>query len=233
MSSARRYERIAAFYDPLDLAEHLFKRQVRPEIFAGLEGCILEVGAGTGCNVPYYPAKGRVISVDGSFAMLDQARARAEREERSVSASVQDAAQLAFDDNEFDAVVATWLFGVIPDAEQQPALAELARVCRPGGEIRIIDYTLAQNRFRRFLMQVFWAPYQTVVMKCSFNCRPERHLAAAGLSLVRETYIYSDFIRMLIVTPNHAAEAPTDTQFGDPIPDGRRNNQYPHGAVGR
>lgn len=201
MSSARDYERISALYDPLDLAEFLFKRRIRPMIFANLQGRILDVGAGTGCNIPHYPKAATMVAVDGSPGMLAQAH------DRCIDATVppalvaQDVMRLGFSDASFDAIVATWLFGVIPSVQQAAALAELARVCRPDGEIRIVDYTLARNFLRRFLMRVFWSPYQTMIMKCSFSSQPENYFTAAGLVLVEESYIYSDFIRMLRIVP--------------------------------
>lgn len=201
MSSAKQYERIATVYDAMDLAEFLFKRHIRHDIFAGLAGQILDVGAGTGCNFPYYPSTAQVIAVDGSPAMLSHAKASIEGARTEILLAAHDVRQLALADDSVDAVVATWLFGVIPDRDQAGALRELARVCRPQGEIRIIDYVPAQAWFRRFLMRAFWAPYQTVVMKCSFNSRPEKHASAAGLRVTGERYIYSDFIRMLTLTP--------------------------------
>ena len=205
MTSARQYDRLAALYDPMDLAEFLFKRHIRDRIFEGLQGLVLDAGVGTGCNIPYYPVGATVVGADASPGMLAQAHRRSRETAMDIRLAAQDVTRLGFADGAFDAIVATFLFGVIGDALQPAALAELARVCKPGGEIRIVDYTLARSRVRRVLMQTFWAPYQTVVMKCSFASRPERHMASAGLTLVREEFIYSDFVRMLVAEPADAS----------------------------
>lgn len=74
------YERIAPFYDLVDLpSEYLRYQQIRPQLFAGLEGRILDAGVGTGRNIPFYPAQSRVVGIDLSPAMLTRARMRRDR----------------------------------------------------------------------------------------------------------------------------------------------------------
>jgi len=63
-SNLQRYQRIAAFYDLLDLPfEHGRYREIRPLLFEGLSGRILDAGAGTGRNIPFYPSGAAVIGV--------------------------------------------------------------------------------------------------------------------------------------------------------------------------
>ncbi|KAA1057446.1 hypothetical protein FH063_001614 [Azospirillum argentinense] len=81
----RTYERIAPLYDALDLGyEVMWKRRLRRGTFHGLSGRILDAGAGTGCNIPFYPAGVRVTAVDASQAMLARAAKRAEKLGRAV-----------------------------------------------------------------------------------------------------------------------------------------------------
>ena len=65
--AVNKYERIAPIYDQIDLAEITFKRRLRPRLFAGLSGRILDAGVGTGRNMPFYPAGAtvRVCAVRG------------------------------------------------------------------------------------------------------------------------------------------------------------------------
>ena len=71
-----RYQRIAPFYDLLDLPfEHRRYRAIRPLLFEGLSGRVLDVGVGTGRNMPFYPPGAEIVGIDLSPKML----ARAER----------------------------------------------------------------------------------------------------------------------------------------------------------
>jgi ubiquinone/menaquinone biosynthesis C-methylase UbiE len=77
--------------------------------------------------------------------MLTQAKLRSERLGRPVDLVAMSVLQTGFPDASFDAVVAAFLFRVLDTDMQGPALAELARLCKPGGEIRILDYTLSRH----------------------------------------------------------------------------------------
>ena len=77
MSNLERYERIAPFYDLLDLPfEYGRYRKIRPLLFEGLSGRLLDVGVGTGRNFQFYPPTAKVIGIDLSPAMLTRAEQR-------------------------------------------------------------------------------------------------------------------------------------------------------------
>ena len=69
-----------------------------------------------------------------------------------------DLTRLSYPDQAFDAVAATFVFGCIPDEAQLPALREVARVCRPGGEIRLLDYVGEAYRHGRHPDRSFARP---------------------------------------------------------------------------
>jgi len=86
LSNLERYERIAWVYDLLDLPfEYGRYRKIRPLLFRGLSGRILEAGVGTGRNFPFYPPGSEVVGIDLSPAML----ARAERRLPMAAANIQ------------------------------------------------------------------------------------------------------------------------------------------------
>ena len=71
VTTLERYERISAFYDLLDLPfEHRRYQRLRPILFEGLSGRILDSGVGTGRNIPFYPPGAEVTGIDISPAML-------------------------------------------------------------------------------------------------------------------------------------------------------------------
>ena len=107
---------------------------------------VLEVGVGTGISLPLYPREVRITGIDVSREMLERARARVARARLlNVDALLEmDAEAMAFPDASFDKVVAMYVVSVVP----RPArlLEELHRVCRPDGEIFLVNHFQSQNR---------------------------------------------------------------------------------------
>jgi phosphatidylethanolamine/phosphatidyl-N-methylethanolamine N-methyltransferase len=108
---------------------------------------VLEVGVGTGLSLPLYPRDVQITGIDVSREMLDKARRRVARRHLSnVEALLEmDAEQMSFADASFDKVVAMYVVSVV----ERPArlLEELHRVCRPDGEIFLVNHVRSDNRF--------------------------------------------------------------------------------------
>ncbi len=195
------YDRIAWLYDILDGPfEALRYKPLRRALFDGLNGVLLDAGAGTGRNIPFYPARAKVIGIDLSPAMLERARRRRDELGAVVELRAMDVMALEFTDNSFDGVVSSFLFCVLDGEHQQPALEELRRVCRPGGTIRILEYAISENPLRRFIMKL-WAPWVRFAYGAEFGRNTEQYLEAAGLDLVEKKFLYKDIIKLLIVRP--------------------------------
>ena len=197
LSNMDRYERIAWAYDLLDLPfEYGRYRRIRPQMFQGLAGRILDAGVGTGRNFPFYPPASQVVGIDLSPAML----ARAERRRTSAAAPVElrqmDVTRLDFPDRHFDGAVATFLFCVLPDELQVAAMRELARVVKPGGIIRCLEYTRPSRGFGRTLTRL-WDPWIHWAYGASFDRQTERHAPDAGLQLFESRYVHDELIKLL------------------------------------
>jgi ubiquinone/menaquinone biosynthesis C-methylase UbiE len=200
LSTLARYERIAPFYDLLDLPfERGRYRKLRPLLFEGLAGRILDAGVGTGRNIPYYPRAAAVTGIDQSPAML----ALAERRRAKLGAAVElrrmDVTRLDFPENSFDAAVATFLFCVLPDDLQAPALRELGRVVRPGGAIRLLEYVRPAGRARRAIARM-WEPWMAWAYGAGFDRDTEMHVPAAGLRVVDSRFVVGDLVKLIEVT---------------------------------
>lgn len=105
---------------------------------------VLEVGVGTGINLPLYPRDCSVTGIDFSSSMLEKARERAARKETSHVRLLQmDAADLRFVDGTFDIVYAPYLISVVPDPLK--VAREMRRVCRRGGRIIFLNHFLSPN----------------------------------------------------------------------------------------
>ena len=197
-SNFDRYQRIAPLYDLIDFPfEYTRYRRIRPMLFQGLSGRVLDAGVGTGRNFPFYPPGAEVVGIDISPAML----ARAEQRRHSSAASdVQlqqmDVTDLRFPDRSFDAAVATFLFCTLPDELQVPALEELSRVLKPGGMVRLLEYTRPRGIVRRLLTRI-WEPWVAAAYGASFDRRTEEHVPEAGLEPIDTRLVVDDLIKLI------------------------------------
>jgi phosphatidylethanolamine/phosphatidyl-N-methylethanolamine N-methyltransferase len=106
---------------------------------------ILEVGIGTGLTAALYPDDTHVTGIDVSAAMLKEAEAHlALKRRQNVRLRLMDAGALEFPDESFDVVYAAYVMSVVPDPVA--VLREMRRVCRPGGQIVILNHFLSTNR---------------------------------------------------------------------------------------
>lgn len=111
----------------------------RTRVAGAAEGRVLEIGIGSGLNLPLYGmGVSEVVGVDPSPALLSRADAAAGRCRAPVALVEGSAEALALEDRSFDTVVTTWSLCTIPDAGQ--ALAEVRRVLRPGGVILFVEH---------------------------------------------------------------------------------------------
>ncbi len=105
---------------------------------------ILEVGVGTGLNLPLYPRDCDVTGVDISEGMLRKAeeRVRTLGMDRA-KLMVMDGSRLQFPDNSFDRVIATYVISAVPDPVK--TLLEMRRVCKPSGHLVILNHFKSEN----------------------------------------------------------------------------------------
>ena len=196
-----RYRRIAPFYDLLDLPfEVLRYRPLRRMLFSGLSGNILEAGVGTGRNMPFYPPDATITGFDASPEMLARAKERAASLGLSPTLLQRDVRDTGLPDRLFDAVVASFLFCVLAEEDQLPALKELARLCKPDGEIRLLEYVRPTRGFRRWLTRA-WEPWVRWAYGASFDRNIERLTLAAGLKTVEARFVVDELIRHVVVRP--------------------------------
>ncbi len=118
--------------------------QMRDRACAGLAGDVLEIGYGSGLNQPHLPsAVTGVWAVEPSATALALGRDRREASPVPVVLAGDDAQTLPFDDDRFDAALCTWVLCGIPDAGA--ALAEVARVLKPGATLHFVEHGLAPD----------------------------------------------------------------------------------------
>jgi ubiquinone/menaquinone biosynthesis C-methylase UbiE len=196
-SNLERYQRIAPFYDLLDLPfESRRYRTLRPLLFQDLGGRLLDAGVGTGRNCPFYPPDAIVSGIDTSPAMLARAHRRCPNLSAAGRLHRMDVTELEFPAGSFDAAVATFLFCVLPDQFQVPALRELGRVVKPGGLIRLLEYVRPHWTVRRAMAKL-WEPWIAWAYGASFDRQTEKYVPQAGLDLVSSRYVVDDLIKLI------------------------------------
>ena len=118
--------------------------RLRRRVCAGLAGEVVEIGFGSGHNVPFYPpAVTRVAAVEPSDTAWKLAGERVAASAVPVERGGLDGESLPFPDASFDAALSTWTMCTIPDVAG--ALAELRRVLKPGAELHFVEHGLAPD----------------------------------------------------------------------------------------
>lgn len=140
----RYFDRHAAHFDRvMTSSERLLLGRHRRWAVDQVHGDVLEVGVGTGLNLPLYAAGTRVVGLElaAGMAALAQQRASAVPVTAQVELVVGDAQQLPFGTASFDTVVSTYTLCSIPEPER--AVAEAIRVLRPGGRLVLLEHGLS------------------------------------------------------------------------------------------
>ena len=136
----KSYARWAPVYDRTFGALTNIGRKRTVIYIAERGGDVLEVGVGTGLALPFYDDRVSVTGIDFSPNMLAKARARIARYGLTHVKELRqmDARSLDFPDNNFDTVAAMHVLSVVPEPER--VMAEIARVCKPGGQVVIANH---------------------------------------------------------------------------------------------
>ena len=154
----------------------------RRRLWSGVAGgLVLEVGVGSGPNIPYYPANAKVTAVDVNPGRIEAARQRALALGSPVELRVMNSERLDFPDAAFDSAVATLVFCSVPDPVQ--GLRELGRVVKPGGDIRLVEHVRIDRPVIGRLMD--WLdPVMMLLGGEHLNRRTVANVIRSGLQLV-------------------------------------------------
>jgi len=192
------FDRIAAPYDrgmaPL---EKLWLRELRTRLLPLARGQVLEIGVGTGANLPFYPASACLAAMDESADMLAVAASRAASLGRCTYLSQMNVEHLAFPNSQFDTTVASLVLCSVVDLDR--TLAELWRVLRkPGGRLLLLEHQRPQVQPLAWLADLLNLPWYAFNGRCHLNRETQRAVAQAGFRVEKTETRLGGLFRLLV-----------------------------------
>ena len=149
----------------------------RHELLAGLEGDVVEIGAGTGASLPHYELARRVVAIEPDASMAKRLPHRLEEAKVPVEVVTARAEKLPFPDESFDAAVAAFVLCSVDDP--QAVLAEARRVLRPGGKLVLLEHVRGDGRTGRWQDRI--TPlHSKMAGNCHLNRDTRATVVAAG-----------------------------------------------------
>jgi len=196
----KRYDRLARFYDfleaPMERSRFAAWRKKLQDRITG--EWALEVGVGTGKNLPYYPRNMKFIAIDLSPRMLEKAQKKASDFDLDVNFREMDVQDLSFPDRSFDTVFATFVFCSVPDPVL--GLQELKRVCKPDGKLLLLEHMRPGNSTLGFLFDLL-NPIVVRMMGANINRRTVENVKKAGWKIREVERLSSDIVRWIEAKP--------------------------------
>lgn len=197
LKTAEKYSQIAPRYDlyqyPLELL--LFQR-LRAEAISYARGKTLEVGIGTGKNLPYYRSGIELSAVDFSLAMLKVAQEKQKNiHDKHLQLLAMDIQALGFADNSFDTIISTFVFCTVPDP--LAGLKELHRVLKPSGKAIFLEHMKSNHG----LLNVFLAMmnfFTTRFLGTSMVRETQKNMSLAQFTIQSVEHKVFDVVRLII-----------------------------------
>jgi ubiquinone/menaquinone biosynthesis C-methylase UbiE len=173
----------SAVYDrAFKATEEAGLRQMRRELLAGARGRVLELGAGTGANIELYPEGVEdLVLAEPDPHMAKKLRAKLAESGRTASVSQVPAERLSFDDASFDTAVVTLVFCTVPDPKA--AIAEVARVLKPGGQLLFLEHVRSQDPGVAHWQDRLERPWRFLGDGCHCNRDTVATISASSLEL--------------------------------------------------
>ncbi|WP_230972489.1 class I SAM-dependent methyltransferase [Archaeoglobus neptunius] len=194
-SDVKRYNRIAPLYDLMESPMELinFKRWRKllfDEMKADENSLILEIGVGTGKNIPFY-RNNHFVAIDISEKMI--ARAKKKSGSKIVDLVIADAERMPFKDESFDIVYSTFVFCSVDDPVR--GLKEAYRVLKKGGKAYFLEHMLPENRILAAIFNIlnplfrFFGP--------EINRRTDKNIRKAGFRIEKQIFLLGSVFRLI------------------------------------
>lgn len=190
---AERYNRLVGRYDVVDGFIPTKWRKLATGIAFGR---VLEVGVGTGLNLPYYGQQcTEVMGIDISIGMLGKAREKSRLCVVTTKLEVMDIQSMPLAADSVDSVVATFVFCTVPDPLR--GLQECYRILKPNGKLILLEHMGSENKLLRLVMDCL-NPFTTSLLGDHINRDTDKIVACAGFTVIREEYLLGDVVRLIV-----------------------------------
>ncbi len=185
----------AALYDffmrGLDM---LLAKKWRRELWSRVEGpAVLEAGAGTGLNIPFYKPEFEVTLLDSNRSYLDLARERACANQLEVKLVIGDIQNMAFSAGSFDTAATTFLFCQLDSPVQ--GLQELYRVLRPGGQLLLLEHVRTSGLFGHLVAAMAHPLYRLTGSRMAREM--ESYVKKIGFVDLTSTAVFTNGVRII------------------------------------
>lgn len=191
----KRFNRFSKFYDILEIPMDIISYEWRRELAKYSSGKVLEVGVGTGKNVPFYPSNTDITAIDFSRGMLAKAIEKF-RNLSHINFIQADIQKTGFETEVFDTVIASFVFCSVPDPVK--GLKEVKRVCKKGGKIILLEHVRSKNKILGTLMDWF-NPITVRLFGYNINRNTTDNLCRSGLENFHERNLRLDILKMYII----------------------------------
>ena len=155
----------------------------RERVIGAAEGRVLEIGIGSGLNLPFYRNSREIIGLEPSPRLLAMARGVAEKASPSVTLIEGSAVAIPIEDRSIDTVVTTWTLCTIPDAAR--ALIEMRRVLKPSGRLLFVEHGMAPEASVRGWQNWLTPAWKRISGGCHLNRPIWSMIAGAGFDFER------------------------------------------------
>ena len=192
----RTYQRNSRFYDRMETGAERFFAPWRKQLWTLVKGTkVLEVGVGTGKNLPYYPDNIEIKAMDLTPGMLERAQQRAQELRKSVDLCLGDVQHLDFPDSSFDTVAATFVFCSVPNPVL--GLQEIGRVLKPGGRLLLLEHVRSEKPVLGKVMD--WLnPLIVRIMGANINRRTVEAVRQAGFEIDKIENLGGEIVKLII-----------------------------------
>ncbi|ADQ45180.1 Methyltransferase type 11 [Caldicellulosiruptor kronotskyensis 2002] len=196
----KRYDRAAKYYDAVEsMMEKKWFSQWRKLLFSFVKGPkVLEVGVGTGKNMPYYNQDWEMVAIDFSPKMLERAKERAAKLNLQVDLRLMDVQHLELSDNSFDTVVTACVFCSVPDPIL--GLKEIRRVLKGDGVLVMLEHVRSKKEPIGKIMDML-NPLVVGIYGANINRNTVENVKKAGFEIVEEKNLLSDIVKLIIAKP--------------------------------
>jgi ubiquinone/menaquinone biosynthesis C-methylase UbiE len=172
----------SAIYDPLlKGTEEAGLRETRRETLAGASGRTIDIGAGTGANLGLFPGGTDVVMAEPDPHMTKRLRQKLAEGGSEVELVEAGAEQLPFEDDSFDTAVFTLVLCTVPDPSA--ALAEAARILKPGGQLLFVEHVRAEQPGTARWQDRLETPWRIFADGCRCNRDTVANIEASPLTL--------------------------------------------------